>query len=274
MLFHVRNFLLPALAAGLLLSGCGPGAGDIRESRDPLVRRARDQRGAGDLEGAVKAYKAALDRRGDMPQVHFELAAIYHQDRKDYVNAIYHYQRFLELNPSSAKTNLVAMEIRRARMEFAASLPERPSDAVQTIAAMEKEREILKLRIADVQRDHAALKRDAEAKARELELLRGRVLQLGGPRALDAAYATNAAAPVAAVKPAAGPAATNSAPAAAEIYTVKAGDTLARIAREVYRDPAMANVIFEANRRTMKNERDLKVGQKINLPPRRPAPGG
>ncbi len=238
-----------------MLDGCGPGVSEMRENRDPLVQRARSLKKGGEIDAAIKTYNQALDHRGDMPQVHFELAAIYLQDKKDYIDAIHHYQRFLDLNPDTKKTNLVLAEIRRAKMEYAASLPDRPSSAIQTIAAMEKERDLLKSRIVELQA--------------EVDKLKGR------PPAPIAIVATNTpgraisqqpAPPTNAVRQISN-VATNA--TASEIYIVKAGDTLAKIAREHFRDPGMAHAIYEANKITMKSERDLRVGQKINLPPKR-----
>jgi tetratricopeptide (TPR) repeat protein len=260
MLFRLLQILFAILLVGAA-GGCGSAVNQLRENRDPLVRHARDLKSAGDIDAAVKAYNEALDKHGDLPQVHFELAAIYDQDRKDYVRAIYHYQRFLELNPTSQKTNLVSMQIRRARMEFAASLPDRPSDAVQTIAAMAKERDLLKARIADIQI--------------EVDKLKGRglsqVQSTGVVSRVVPASTSNVTVPV--VAGGASATATNP-PAAAETYLVKQGDTLAKIAREYFHDPGMAHAIFEFNKSTMKSERDLKVGQKINLPPKRQPHGG
>lgn len=247
MLFRLQRLLAAGLVA-LILAGCGGAVGELRESREPLVRRARDLRNAGDIDGAITSYVQALDRRGDMPQSHFELAAIYHQNKRDYVRAIYHYQRYLELDPHNDKTNIVAMEIRRARMEYAASLPERPSDAVQTIAAMAKERDLLRTRIAQLQ----------------AEVDRSKAAQQ--PAAVAAPAAPSAGAPPA-------PRAAATPPVAPELYVVKQGDTLAKIARGYYGDAGMANAIFEANRDQLRNENDLKVGQKIKLPPRRPGGG-
>lgn len=249
MISHFDRRLLLVPLAMLALSGCGPAPGELRENRDPLVRKARELRSAGEIERAVDAYNAALDQHGDMAQAHFELAAIYHQDRKEHIRAIYHYERFLDLNPNSQKKMLVLGEIQRAKMEYAASLPDRPSDAVQTIAGMEKERELLKARIAELQQ--------------QVDQLKARPVQAA------VAVDRSAAAPGQAAVPSAPPAAksTNATPAAAT-YQVQPGDTLAKIARLHYRDAGMAHTIYEANRSILKSERDLRPGQKLTLPPK------
>ena len=51
-----------------------------------------------------------------------------------------------------------------------------------------------------------------------------------------------------------------------QIYHVVSGDTLTKIANKFYEDPGEWDVIFEANRDTMKNSNDLKVGQTLVIP--------
>ena len=49
-------------------------------------------------------------------------------------------------------------------------------------------------------------------------------------------------------------------------YTVKSGDSLSRIANRFYGDPTRWQLIYQANRSRMKNERDLRVGQVLIVP--------
>lgn len=49
-------------------------------------------------------------------------------------------------------------------------------------------------------------------------------------------------------------------------YTVKAGDSLSRIAREAYGDASRWREIYEANRDTITNPDLIHPGQVINLP--------
>lgn len=51
-------------------------------------------------------------------------------------------------------------------------------------------------------------------------------------------------------------------------YTVRAGDTLSRIALAQYGSTRYANLIFEANRDQMRSIDHLSVGQKLRLPPK------
>jgi nucleoid-associated protein YgaU len=60
-----------------------------------------------------------------------------------------------------------------------------------------------------------------------------------------------------------------SAPAASPevTHTVKAGDTLSKLAREYYGDDKHHRRIFEANRDKLDDPDDIKVGQELKIPP-------
>ncbi len=72
---------------------------------------------------------------------------------------------------------------------------------------------------------------------------------------IDPSLAPKAAAPAAA------PAA-----AAAKTYTVQAGDTLSKIAKQFYGDANKYMKIFEANKDKLKDPNMIKVGQVLNIP--------
>lgn len=53
---------------------------------------------------------------------------------------------------------------------------------------------------------------------------------------------------------------------ATQWYEVKKGDTLSKIAKEVYGDPSLYSKIFEANKDRLKNPDLIQVGQKLRIP--------
>lgn len=57
------------------------------------------------------------------------------------------------------------------------------------------------------------------------------------------------------------------APANSE-YVVQQGDMLGRIAAKVYGSSRHANLIYEANKDTMKSPNNLRVGQRLRIPPK------
>jgi nucleoid-associated protein YgaU len=247
--------LAAVTAVSLLLAGCGgSGALDEREERDPLVKRAQARKQAHDIDGAIELFNKALDRKPGMARAHLELGLIYDQDKEDFVRAIYHYERYLELRPDAEKRDIVEQLIQHAKMSFAASLPDKPSEAVREIAMLKQEIDALRGKLADLQ---------------------------GQSRPKDEAPEQAAATPAAAKPPVAGAGAAGTPPveassvaslqpappqAAVSTYTVVAGDTLSRISGKVYNDPSKWKMILEANRATLPTERQLKVGQVLVIP--------
>jgi nucleoid-associated protein YgaU len=49
-------------------------------------------------------------------------------------------------------------------------------------------------------------------------------------------------------------------------WTVKSGDTLSKIAKELYDDPQLYPKIFELNRDQLKDPDKIQVGQRLKLP--------
>lgn len=241
--FRLR-LLFNVLLAGVLLAasaGCGAGGlRDAREDRDPLIKRAREKKNAQDIEGAVAAYNHALDRRPTLARAHLELGWIYDQDLHDYVRAIYHYERYLEMRPDSEKSELVKSLSDAARISFATTLPEKPNEAIRMIASLQNENAALRAR-----------------------------LEAATPRPNQTPVSTQApAAPVrepaqTAVTPAPVPAA----PPVASTYVVQSGDTLSRIAAKVYGDSKKWPAIYNANRAALPSgPQGIKVGQTLQIP--------
>lgn len=56
------------------------------------------------------------------------------------------------------------------------------------------------------------------------------------------------------------------APAQTRIYEVVSGDSLSKIAKHFYGDPAKYQKIFEANRDQLKDPNLIKPGQKLKIP--------
>ncbi|CAM3121995.1 LysM peptidoglycan-binding domain-containing protein [Corallococcus sp. ZKHCc1 1396] len=52
------------------------------------------------------------------------------------------------------------------------------------------------------------------------------------------------------------------------IHTVKSGDTLGKLARDIYGDAKLYPKIFELNKDQLKDPDKIQVGQKLKLPPK------
>jgi tetratricopeptide (TPR) repeat protein len=238
--------------AGLaLLVGVAPGCGlsslrDRREDNDPLLRRAREKSNANDIAGAIEGYKRVIDKRPGLARAHLELALIYDTHLEDYVRAIYHYERYLELRPNAQEREHVRGLINFARLNFAASLPEQPNDSVRIIRMLREE--------------NAALREQVTALTQAAARTAARAVL---PPSISAAAAP---APAPSLAPAASAPAPPAA-ASATTYVVQPGDTLARIAGRVYGDSKRWQPIYEANRAALPGgPQSVRVGQTLIIP--------
>ncbi len=243
-----RALVTAVIAAGL--TGCGPGTQDRMEERDPLVKRALARKAAGDTDGAIELFERAIERKPSLARPHLDLGLLYDQVKTNYVRAIYHYERYLELRPDSEKKALINELIYRTRLNYAVSLPDRPSSAVQEIAMLKEEIKSLKARLADAQSAPVAPAAPANA---------------GG--------AGGAAPPVKGKPPAKGAAPAEAVPPNPEpaqppvqTYVVQAGDTLSSIAIRMYRDQSKWKLIYDANRGILPSPQSVRPGQTLMIP--------
>lgn len=248
---HMVVMSMSLLAALAFSSGCG-GIAKGSEDRDPNIRRARDRRAVGDYAGALEYYQRAIEKRPNMARVHWEMASIYDQFFTNELRAIYHYERFLEIDPKAERRTLVENLIAAAKLSYAASLPARPSEAVNEIARLQNELQSTRQLLTEAREQVTQL--NAQLSAR--------------PPAPVASAGPPAAAPV--VTPrgsaSASPTTTVPAPATFDEYTVTSGDTLSRIASKVYGDANKWQAIYEANKSTLGRPENVRVGQKLKIP--------
>ena len=216
-----------ALLFAVLLPGCRRAGSDEREARNVLLRRARAAREAQDIDRAIALCEKALARRPDLALAHRELGLMLDNYRRDYVAALYHYQRYLELRPDSPQRADIEELARHCRASFAAQMAESSGELKRVL----KEREE---RIRKLEAEVAALREQT----------------------------VRAAAPVAPPPPpaASGPAAPG------RIHVVQAGESLGAISTRYYGTPARWKTIFNANRDKLPDANNLRVGTPLKIP--------
>lgn len=245
-----RNLLLIPLLLALsgLFSACGGSSErlDRRDERDPLIIRGDARKRAGDVDGAIEMYQQALDRKPQLALAHLKLAVEYDESKKEFLRAIYHYSRYLELRPLAQKNELVEELIRMAHVSYLASLPNPPPGALERIAMLERENDRLKRQVDELSDRLRATGTRASA----------------SPRAdTPSAPPARAAAEPSSIRPQPAPAQT-----AATDYRVERGDTLSRIAVKMYNDSSQWNRIYEANRNILSSPESLREGQMLKIP--------
>jgi tetratricopeptide (TPR) repeat protein len=276
----------------LCLGGCGDTerASYASELDEPNYREGQSLLKAGRRQEALAAFLKVIDRRReDAPESHLEVGLLYAQHINDPLSAIYHFRKYLAIRPNSPQAPLVRQRIDAAIREFARTIPAQPLesqtqrvDLIATLDRLKQENEGLKQQLADLRaaRGVATLPTGAsEAPVRvnqpapaasgavNFSLETMPTVRTGPPPVTT--VRTGPAMPLPAQK--AGPATSGArpapaAPAAVRTHVVRPGDTLSKLAQQYYNNRAKWRDIYAANRGTMKNEGDLRVGAELKIP--------
>ena len=237
-----------------LAAGCwnGVGGDDDRELKQPLLRKAISREREGDEDGAIQFYREALDKNTALARAHLGLAFLLDKPGRDYVLAVYHYQRYLDLRPRTEKKDMILNRIRMAKISLAATLFRQPLSLTERVASLEEENAVLKIANSNL------VAQVAQAGER---IARLQTRGAAGAGAVVAARGGKAAAPFASVAP---PPASMEPPV--RMYRVARGDTLSRIAAKVYGDGERWREIYEANRGVIPKAENVAVGQSLIIP--------
>jgi LysM repeat protein len=258
------------------------------ETDDPSYRQGQQLSKQGRNQEALNAYLKVIAKRDETaPESHLEVGLILLRHVKDPIAAIYHFRKYLELQPNSRQAVYVRGLIDTAKREFARTLPATPLESQAD--TLEKQDQIDRL-----------LRENDQLKA-ELNAFRA-----GGPApsvrsraTLDAGNApgtplitiaapppapivddspitsapvpaeTEEAAPVIQAVPLSAPtrpAGSKPAATAGRRHTVTKGDTLFSLAQKYYGNRAKWRDLYAANRDVLPNEAALKPGMQLKIP--------
>ncbi len=237
----MRLIYLPLCIAALMLCGCNKDTQglDEKEERNPLVKQGYDYMEIKDWNKAETAFKQALENNPGMARPHLDLALIYQQYKVNYINAIYHYDRYLELRPDAEKA--VMIRERKAKVEEALAVHyiNQSKDVKQVVDQYNR-----------LQQENAELKRQLAALRTSPPALTATQPKVGPQKSVTETVPKTV---VPADK------------TTHQIYTVVAGDTLTGIAKKFYGDDDY-EPIYQANKDRMKSRGDLRVGQTLIIP--------
>jgi len=191
------------------------------------VAAAQKKAAAGDFAGAVQLYEASLDGTEKTAESHYKLALLYSDKLKKPLDALHHIDRYVELAPGGAH--------------------------VKDAANLRKENDSkLRLKLSDgspsTQAEAVRLKNENQLLLEKIEMLR---TQKNAPLASPGAKGEAAQKPV---------------PPGSRTYTVKPKDTLAKIARALYKNAARAKDIQDANFNQLSGTANIKPGMVLIIP--------
>ena len=190
------------------------------------IAAAEKKAAAGDFRGAAGRYEAALDGTAKTADLHYRLALLYADKLKSPLDAVHHLDRYLELAPDGAK----AKDAKALKKETENKLLVQLSNGTPSTQA-----------------EAVRLKNENQMLLAKLEALRA-------PK------------PPPSATPAKGAQAPKPIPPDARTYTVKPGDTLAKISRQFYKNAARARDIQNANSGLLAGTVNIKPGMVLVIP--------
>lgn len=259
MVLKINAWIMAAALAMSLLAGCTSQVQeqDALEFNYPAIRKARAKLREGDKQAALELLNRAIDEKPKLAQAHLEVAQLYDDYDHNYVRAIYHYERYLELRPQTEKKEMIEGFIRKARIAYAASVAEQVPGLDKKVQALQEDNDRLKQDLRQV-RENLARRVAAPALSRSTVS----VPAADGYSIAEPAISESTAAPAVDAKPASVSAGN---PAGAQ-YRVQRGDTLSIVAARVYHNPRKWKLIYDANRDTLGGSQKLKTGQMLVIP--------
>lgn len=285
------------LALSVLLWGtaCERNAGPAfgAETDDANYRRGQQLVRQGRKQEALAAYLKVIEQRGESaPESHLDAGLIYMNDIKDYIAAIYHFRKFLELQPNAVQAQNVRGLVDSAKREFARTLPGSPLEnqaprlgMIDEVERLQREVEQLRAELTAarngvpaplnrllVPTDAASAPAPATAEPPMNPIVIGDTgdAGVGGEEESPITLAPLSARTITATEPTQTmAAATPPAPTPAKNvrrHTVVKGDTLFSLAQRYYSNRSKWRDIYEANRDQMPSENALRLGMELKIP--------
>jgi len=231
------------LCVCMLLFSCGPSGPIIEEANDPAFDRGRSYFKVGSDTEGMDEFLSVTRRVTRTSKSHLEAGRLLLTvaSRKDPVSAIYHFRRFLLLEPNARESRMVEQLIVSAEREIIRKLPGEPYGNYLESLDLKEENDRLRREIADLQ------------------------ARLGAPISgfNSISEEPSDSLPVS-VKPV--EVEVKKKPQIPKFYVVQKGDSLYAISLKVYGNASHIDAIFSANQDTLKSKNSLKVGQKLRLP--------
>jgi len=151
----------------LLLAGCEDGSrADSRtlDVEDEDFRQGQNFYKSGEVRKALECYLKVIDKRKGAAESNLEAGRMY-LELQDPLPAIYHFNQYIRMKPTSEQSNLVRQLIKTAEKQFMQQLPGRPmepdalggSDLNAKLRNLQLENEKLKRELADYNRTQKGL---------------------------------------------------------------------------------------------------------------------
>ena len=274
--------LLLSAAAAIMLAGCNDYVG--KEKSHPLVIKAGKEKSAGEYKEAARCYEEFLLICPKSSFTHTELASLYNDYLNDPLQAVYHYRKWLEMNPND-KTSYEDIRIlaetaqknlfKKLKEEYKDSAEAKKSDeevqklkdqlaqAQNMLKQYEEQNQKMKDKLQTVKEEREKINAQTIARNRQNQQpSAGKKAQADQSKDKQTAQAGGKSGKNA--KTASQP----TSEAGSGTYTVQKGDTLMKIARKCYGNSRYYYLIAEANRAKLGKSNQIRIGQTLVIPPK------
>ncbi|MBO4647534.1 MAG: LysM peptidoglycan-binding domain-containing protein [Lentisphaeria bacterium] len=270
-----KSLLMLSAAALVTLSACTDYVG--KEKSHPLFIKASREKAAGEYREAARCYEEFLLICPKSSVTHQELGNLYSDYLNDPLKAVYHYRKWMEMNPND-KTNFedvrlladtaqknLFKNLKEEYKEFDTN-PQSEAEVKQLREQLIRTQETLK----QTEDQNQKMKERLLAIKSEREKLNAQTIAQNR-RNQAAAAAANPPAPAPSANaggktPAAAPAPAGN--EAAQTYTVQPGDNLSKISRKFYGTTRYYQLIADANKAKLGPRLQLRPGQVLTIPPK------
>ena len=238
----------PALFLFLSFTACSNFDEVAEEENSSAFKRGRSYLKVGKNEEALDEFLSITRRMVKCPKSHLEAGRLYLtvKARKDPVAAVYHFRRYLFLEPSSREAPKVKQLIVTAEREIIRNLPGKPYEGYLNGLTLQEENLRLQREVADL-KARLGMPLSETYKPKSLDPVSS------GPTQVSPVPQSAASRPKPTVQP--------------QSYVVQKGDSLYLISRKFYGDSSHIDRIYQANRSVMKSKNSLRVGQTLRIPP-------
>ncbi len=134
----------------LLVCVCFFAGCDKQDPQREAVARAEEQVKVGAFQQAIRAYESVLDGSAKTAEIHYKIAVLYDEKLKEPLDAIHHYDRYLELAPTGGYVRQATMAKGDCEKRLQAKMTKEGFMSTGEAARLRNENEALRKTIADL----------------------------------------------------------------------------------------------------------------------------
>jgi tetratricopeptide (TPR) repeat protein len=264
------------------------------EADEPNYRQGQQLVKQGRSQEALSAYLKVIAKRGESaPESHLEAGLLYLDQVKDPLAEIYHFRKYLELQPNSRQAVFVKGRIDVAKREFARTLPAQPLenqserlDMFDQVDRLQRENDQMRAELSALREGVSLPPTRSRSTINEPAPKTYPRVETPQPRAAIDVPAESADSPISLapeIVPSPAPAQSTppstspqqsiralptkpTAPSSVRRHVVVKGDTLFSLAQKYYGNRSKWRDIYAANRDLLPSENSLRLGMEIRIP--------